>query len=974
MNRMGIAVTRRVTFIVCILVSSGIAQTISLAGVVRDSATLAPIKGAVVTYSKYHLSDTTDEKGAFSFQPSRVKNEKIKAQDASPVSFANNRLTVFLDKSAPVCVRAFSLCGKLLASFKGDCSAGALSMPSPVFVPGVYIYLVTVGQRHFMLRTTLTDISYQRPTTMRAKADGLGKQASPAAALDTLRISGDGYYPKVVAVAPNSQDLAISLRQVALASGVRPGVWELGSSQELRAFIFVNKTGTAIDSMRFTVHMQCSAAGHDFTWRVIGPFTIPKNGFVNAGDSIKVNFIESAVTATFLMHGVVSTTAAQQCELKAPVFFNSEFYMLTVTAQNGKVVKLPDKSIYLAGEEVLLVPIPDNGYTFTGWTGISSMARGDTALVIIDGPWLVTANFTKGYVLTATATNGTLVRIPSKSAYLAGDTVRLVAQANANVCCPKWTGSALATSGDTAWVLMDGDKAVSVAFTALSVLNLTMKNGTVLRQPDQAGYEAGKTVKLVGQPAQGFCCALWSGDTSRTSGDTAWVLMNGNKAVSVDFKSILTLTVTVKNGTVLRQPDQPVYEAGKMVKLVGQPGQGYCCALWSGDTSRTSGDTAWALMDQSKSILLDFKSDFMLTVIALHGSVVRIPDRTYFSALGTDSVMLVARPESGYRFDGWIGGGVSGKSDTAWIKVNASVTVTALFSPNYGHMIYYHPCIRMMSVGFSPDGSEVAVGADDSLVILERATGKPVAIFPVGTPLIYSLKFFTGNSKIAIAYYNGVDIWEVTTRSRIRTHTFTSSEQINVLALSPDESRIATCSYEGSVNILNAGTLTALTSPPKIPGPIYDIAFSDDGSKILYVGVDSLIRLWDVQQGKILKSIRCKSLEVRGVAFTPDALAFYVAYYNGALEKFNTSTGAVTKTYTLPSLYPNCVAFSPDRTKVAAGAWGSQLRVLDLNTGTSKEFTGLQQPILSIAFSPDGTQFLTGSMDSNAVLWNADGN
>jgi len=44
-------------------------------------------------------------------------------------------------------------------------------------------------------------------------------------------------------------------------------------------------------------------------------------------------------------------------------------YTLTVTAEHGSVLVSPSKAEYEAGERVMLVPRPQTGYCFSGWTG-----------------------------------------------------------------------------------------------------------------------------------------------------------------------------------------------------------------------------------------------------------------------------------------------------------------------------------------------------------------------------------------------------------------------------------------------------------------------------------------------------------------------------------------------------------------------------------------------------------------------------
>ena len=60
--------------------------------------------------------------------------------------------------------------------------------------------------------------------------------------------------------------------------------------------------------------------------------------------------------------------------------------------------------------------------------------------------------------------------------------------------------------------------------------------------------------------------------------------------------------------------------------------------------------------------------------------------------------------------------------------------------------------------------------------------------------------------------------------------------------------------------------------------------------------------------------------------------------------------------------------------RVLTGSYDNTARLWDAATGKEiRAFSGHEQPVLSVAFSPDGMRVLTGSYDKTARLWDISG-
>jgi len=118
------------------------------------------------------------------------------------------------------------------------------------------------------------------------------------------------------------------------------------------------------------------------------------------------------------------------------------------------------------------------------------------------------------------------------------------------------------------------------------------KGGTVLRNPNQDEYRSGTSVDVAAMPAKGYTFAGWSG-AAVDMANPITITMDDNKMLVANFKPIAqravrkgyTLSTNVfpsAAGTVIRTPDEEIYEVNQKVTLTVAEEHGYLFMGWMG--------------------------------------------------------------------------------------------------------------------------------------------------------------------------------------------------------------------------------------------------------------------------------------------------------------------------------------------------------------------------------------------------------
>jgi RNA polymerase sigma factor (sigma-70 family) len=177
---------------------------------------------------------------------------------------------------------------------------------------------------------------------------------------------------------------------------------------------------------------------------------------------------------------------------------------------------------------------------------------------------------------------------------------------------------------------------------------------------------------------------------------------------------------------------------------------------------------------------------------------------------------------------------------------------------------------------FSPDGRLLAFGTKDRVVsVWDVAAGVERQRLKGLAGTLHCLAFSRDGQKIAAgsvrAGSDTIGLWDITTgKSLVK---FSSTEQVDKLAFSPNSKILASASWTGDTTRLwDATTGRQLRSLAGAP-PVYDLAFSPDGKWLAGAGEDKdqKVHVWEANSGLEMYCFRGHHAGgVMSVAFAPD--------------------------------------------------------------------------------------------------------
>jgi WD40 repeat protein/tRNA A-37 threonylcarbamoyl transferase component Bud32 len=272
------------------------------------------------------------------------------------------------------------------------------------------------------------------------------------------------------------------------------------------------------------------------------------------------------------------------------------------------------------------------------------------------------------------------------------------------------------------------------------------------------------------------------------------------------------------------------------------------------------------------------------------------------------------------------------------------------------------------SLAFSPDGTRVATGGEDSTArVWDAATGALLATCRGHASKVIDLSFSPDGTRLLSTSSDGtVRQWAVTTGGEVEPPYDRHSGDVTAAVYSPDGRWVASVGTDRTVRVWQARGRQDVAVLHGHTAALSGVAFAPDGRRLasisrltrLGAGEDRTVRGWEVDPRATLPVLRGHTSYVYPVAFSPDGRWIASGGWDKTVRLWDATTGEpVTRPLPHPGVV-RCLAYSPDGTWLVTGGDGDdRLRIWDVATArVRKEIQGPGRFVWHLAVSPDGAR------------------
>ena len=367
-----------------------------------------------------------------------------------------------------------------------------------------------------------------------------------------------------------------------------------------------------------------------------------------------------------------------------------------------------------------------------------------------------------------------------------------------------------------------------------------------------------------------------------------------------------------------------------------------------------------------KIIFLLMIVGFASTGLAQDNAQVGLPDGA-IARLGKGGIKIMRFSPDGSKL-------AVGTDVGVWLYDVPDGNVTALFAENPG---------KVYALAFSNDGNILASGGSGNSAIqlwnLEEDISHSILSFKRGFRTVVALGFF-GNTLISYDKSGKITYWNISNGEILAEIAKVNPNQ--AVTVSPTTNYIVVADQMNKIHIYDTSLSDKhiVLQDDELKNGILALSVTKNRKKLVSGDGDNFIRIWDIEERKLIASLNLQNTTITSVAISPDDKIFASGDAKKEIILWDLDNPKKLRSLKGHKSIVKALTFSPEGTNKYSGCLASGSRdgtIRFWNPDTGEELVtfaiGHTKWIKAIAFSENGSTLVSANMTGTVDVWSLNG-
>jgi WD40 repeat protein len=244
------------------------------------------------------------------------------------------------------------------------------------------------------------------------------------------------------------------------------------------------------------------------------------------------------------------------------------------------------------------------------------------------------------------------------------------------------------------------------------------------------------------------------------------------------------------------------------------------------------------------------------------------------------------------------------------------------------------------SLAYSPDGKYLASGSYQEVVLWDARTGMLRKRLTGFAERVVTLAFSNDGKLLATgggapSLEGELKIFDVASGKMLQNVQNSHSDTVLGVTFSPDDKMIASCGADKFVKVFNVADGKFLKSFEGHTHHVMAVGWSGDGKLLASGGADNVVKVWEYAKGEQIRTINAHTKQVTGLRFIAKTTNFVTVSGDGGVRFWNVNSANIGNFSAAPDFLYS-VGLSADGNLVAVGGQEGVVRVFNRAGGPPK--------------------------------------